>query len=334
MHKALLSVGMLLLIPSLHLSAQTKVYYPDTVLNTPQGQYPIYTPTNGNTVRGQIMIPATFAGLPKTGGLVTKVGCQIAGIEDYTTFVIRAGVTTQKTLTTTFSTNLPDQRIQVDLSGTKLTGGGTQPAPANKWVEFDICNPFFWKPGDNVCIDFTSKSKVAGTYCRTAIGTGVGRMLNTSYTPTTTTGTTYTSGGIKLMMVIDDPTKVVTYDKGCPGAGNVTPVLSHRGSTKLGSGVLFLDLTKARASARTILAIGLKCQNFRLNTGCTLNPSLDILVFNTTSSTGTMTVAGSVPKDTKLRGLTIYTQFAVDDPKAQSAPYTFSLSNTGIIVLN
>ena len=47
-----------------------------------------------------------------------------------------------------------------------------------------------------------------------------------------------------------------------------------------------------------------------------------------------MTIAGSVPTDPKLKGLTLYAQFAVDDPNAQSSPYTFSLSNTGIIVLN
>ncbi|MHC4896069.1 MAG: hypothetical protein ACYTGW_03075, partial [Planctomycetota bacterium] len=215
MHKALLLAGTLLLVPALDLAAQTKVYHPDNVLNVPQGQYPIYTPTSGNTVRGQIMIPGTFAGLPKTPGLVTKVGCQIAGQADYTTFVIRAGITTQKTLTATFTTNLPDQRIQVDLSGTKLIGGGTQTNQANKWVEFDICYPFLWNPGDYICIDFTSKSKVAGTYCRTAIGSGVGRVINTSYTPTATTGTVSASGGIKLMVVIDDPTKVVSYGQGC-----------------------------------------------------------------------------------------------------------------------
>jgi hypothetical protein len=333
MHKTLLAAGTLLLVSGLPLSAQIKVYYPDNVITTPAGQYPIYTPTSGATVRGQIMLPGNFSGLPTAAGLVTKVGCQIAGVEDYTTFVIRAGISPQKSLTNTFTSNLPDQRIQTDLSGTKLIGGGTQANQVNKWVEFDICNPFFWSPGQAICIDFTAKSKVAGKYCRTAIGSGVSRMLNLSYT-NQTTGNVYTSGGIKIMVVIDDPTKVVPYDKGCPGANNVTPVLSHRGSTKLGSGALFLDLTKARASARAILAIGVKCQNFRLNTTCRLNPSLDVLVFGTTSSTGTMTVAGAVPSDTKLRGVTLYTQYAVDDPKAQSVPYTFSLSNAGIIVLN
>lgn len=334
MHKAILSAGFLLLVPGLPLSAQTKVYYPDNIITTPAGQYPIYTPRSGTTVRAQFLIPGNFSGLPSSGGLVTKVGCQIAGQADYATFVIRAGVTSQKTLTNTFTTNLPDQRIQVDLSGTKLIGGGTQANQVNKWVEFDICHPFFWSPGQYICIDFISKSKVAGTYCRTAIGTGVPRMLNLSYTSTATTGTVSTAGGIKLMVIIDDPTKVIPYDKGCPGTNNITPVLSHRGSTKLGSGVLLLDLTKARASARTILALGLKCQNFRLNALCRVNPSLDILVFGTTSNTGTMTVAGGVPSDTRLRGTTIYTQFAIDDPNAQSIPYTFSLSNSGIIVLN
>jgi hypothetical protein len=334
MHKALLSAGILFLVPSLHLSAQTKVYYPDNVITSPAGQYPIYTPTNGNTCRLQIIIPGTFSGFPTTAGLVTKVGCQIAGIEDYTTFVVRAGIAGVNALTTTFTTNLPDTRTQVDLSGTKLIGGGTQPSPANVWVEFDICNPFFWTPGQSICIDFMSKSKVAGVYCKSAIGSGVARMYNLSYTPTTTTGTVSASGGIKLMVVIDDPTKVVSYDKGCPGTNNVTPILGYRGSTKLGSGPLFLDLSQARSNAKTILAIGVNCQNFRLNANCRLNPSLDVLLFGTTSNTGTYTVAGGVPSNTSLRGVTIYTQYAVDDPNAQSTPYTFSLSNTGIIVFN
>jgi hypothetical protein len=65
-----------------------------------------------------------------------------------------------------------------------------------------------------------------------------------------------------------------------------------------------------------------------------VNPSLDVLVFGTTSNTGTMTMAGPVPSDPKLKGVSVYTQYAIDDPNAASVPYTFSLSNTGIIVFN
>ena len=312
------------------LTAQTKVYYPDNALNGPQGQYPIFTPTNGNTVRLQLILPGNFSGLPKTGGLVTRMGCQIAGQEDYTTFVIRCGITKQTTLSTTFTTNLPDQRVQVDLSGTKLKGGLSGQNQVNKWVEFELCNPFFWNPGDYVCIDFTSKSKVAGTYCRTAIGSGVPRMLNLSYTSTTTTGSAVGSGGIKFMMVIETPGKLIPYDKGCPGTNNQTPVLSARGSTKLASGPLFFDLSKALPTSRFAFAIGIQCQNFRLGNDCRINPSLDVLVFGSTNASGAASIVTVVPSSSTLRGLTIYTQFAVNDPKGQP----IALSNSGIVVLN
>ena len=117
-----LSTFLILAIPST-VFAQTTVDYPDSVIRTPpQGQYPIFTPSSGNTVRGQIYCPSTFVSLPKTAMLVTKVGIQIAGNLPYTTFVGRAGTTSLKALGATFATNLVDQRIQFDLSGRNLPG--------------------------------------------------------------------------------------------------------------------------------------------------------------------------------------------------------------------
>jgi hypothetical protein len=106
MRSSTLSIAsILLLMPAL--SAQTTVDYPDSAIASPAGQYPVYTPTNGNTVRGQIHCPSSFAGLPTPRAIVSRVGIQLSGQEDYTTFVVRAGVSPVSTMTNSWTQNLP-----------------------------------------------------------------------------------------------------------------------------------------------------------------------------------------------------------------------------------
>jgi hypothetical protein len=101
----------------------------------------VYTPTNGNTVRGQIHCPSSFAGLPTSKSIVSRIGIQLSGQEDYTTFVVRAGVSPVATMTNSWVQNLPDQRVQADLSGTKLLGGMSGGNPVNIWYELRLGSP-------------------------------------------------------------------------------------------------------------------------------------------------------------------------------------------------
>ena len=313
----------------------TTVSYPDATIGNPAGQYPIFTPTNGNTVRAQIFCPSTFASLPKTPMLCTKVGIQIAGQHPYSTFVGRAGTTTVTSLGSTFATNLPDQRVQFDWSGRTLPGGGTNSAMVNVWVEIDLCHPFVYTPGQSLVVDITSKSQTAGQYCRSAIGTGVSRMFNTSYSSTTTTGNTSASGGIKLRFVFQPLYQPVEFGAGCAGTNNAVPKLAATGSTKIGTTApVLVSLTQARATAAAFLVLGVQCADLQIFGGCEIYPTLNILVPINTSSTGAATFPLIVPNNQALDGASVTLQYAIDDPQTKAAPLTFSLSNGLRLVLN
>lgn len=252
---------------------------------------------------------------------------QIAGDHPYATFVGRAGVSPVAAMTTTFTTNLPDQRVQFDLSGQKLPGGGTGTSQVNVWVEFDLCHPFVWMPGENLIVDITAKSQVPGQYCRTAIGTGVPRMLNTNWAPTKTTGTTYTSGGIKLRFVFEPLYQPIEFGVGCAGTNQQTPKLSGTGSTKVGGGVILVNLSNARPNAPAIMVAGATCQDLPIFGGCYIYPSFDLFVGAATNGNGTAGTAIPVPTSSSFVGASVGLQYAVDDPNSTAAPLPFSLSN-------
>lgn len=317
------------------LVAQTTVDYPDSTLASPAGQYPLYTPTNGNVCRVQIFCPSTFASLPTIPMLCTKVGVQIAGQYPYTAFVGRAGTTTVTALTTSFTTNLPNQDIQFDWSGRTLQGGGTNTSLANVWVEIDLCHPFVYTPGQSLVVDITSQSQVAGQYCRSAIGTGVSRMYDLAYTPASTGGTVLGSGGIKLRFVFQPLYQPVEFGAGCEGTNQLTPKLSATGSTQIGATApLLLNLSQARANAASFLVLGLQCLDLPVFGGCEIYPQLSILVGSTTSSSGTGGFPVLIPNNSALDGVAVTCQYAIDDPNTKAAPLTFTLSNGLRLVLN
>jgi hypothetical protein len=329
MRSSTLSIAsILLLMPAL--SAQTTVDYPDSAIASPAGQYPVYTPTNGNTVRGQIHCPSSFAGLPNTKAIVSRVGIQLSGQEDYTTFVVRAGVSPVSTMTNSWTQNLPDQRVQADLSGTKLMGGMNGSSAVNIWYEFELNYPFLYNPGDNLIVDITAKSKVAGTFCRSAIGSGVPRALDTSYTATSAGPTAvYTSGGIKLRFVFQ-PIQGVIFGKGCPGTGNFTPQISVKGTMQLASPVI-ISMNNGLGGATTLSFLGILplIRPLPLGGGCELLVSPDIIsVLGAAGSgpgNGAASVAFAVPNDPNLKSGVLSFQWAqLDQGSGALVPFTFS----------
>lgn len=297
------------------LAAQAVVVdYPDSTLGAAAGQYPIYTGTGLNVIRGQSFCPGTFAGLPATPMLCTRIGVQLAasaGPVPYAQFVLRAGSTTVPNLTATFATNLPDQRVQLDLSGTSIDGGPT----TNVWVEWPLQVPFYYNPGDGVVIDFVTQAAVAGNYLRTCIGAGVQRCVSLSYTGGPS-GSAITSGGIKFRMVFE-PVGMVQWGDGCPGAGNITPTIAAMGQSNLGSQNLIVTLNNALGGTAAVFTLGFPA-SIDLGGGCHIYNTALATSFQATGGSGPGVGSSAfflpIPNNPTLAGFVADVQWVVLDP--------------------
>lgn len=298
MSRVLASLALSLVFASASAQAQTVVDYPDSTIGAAAGQYPVYTGTGTNVIRGQSFCPSSFAGLPSTAMICTKIGLQLAELNatpvQYAQFVLRAGRSAQQTLSNTWNTNLPDQRVQLDLSGQFVPGG----AGVNQWFEFELANPFYWQPGDSVVIDLTTQAAVGGQYLRTAIGTGVARMVSTNYLGATT-GSPSTAGGIKFRMVFE-PLGLTRFGTGCPGSGGFVPYIASNGPAAVGNASFAVTLRAAPGGTFAAFTFGNPTQ-LPLGGGCTLyNDAVLVLSTATTGSlpgTGTAQVSLPIPAD-------------------------------------
>lgn len=311
LHRALVGVA----LSGLALAQSVTVDCPDSTIGAMAGQYPIYTGAGTAVIRGQSFCAGSFAGLPTTPMLCTRIGIQLGenppGAVTYAQFVVRAGSTTLTALTSAWATNLPDQRVQVDLSNTPIAGG----PGVNQWVEWQLAYPFYYNPGDGVVVDFTTQAGIAGTYLRTALGTGVPRCVTTNYTGGPT-GAAYTSGGIKFRMVFE-PLGMVTIGSGCPGAGNQVPQLGVMGQSNLGSQNLIVTLNNALGGALCAFLLGNPLE-LDIGGGCRLYN--DALFNSFQLAAGTGTGGGSsaffvpIPNAPGLLGFVANVQWAVFDP--------------------
>ena len=309
------------------------VDYPDSTLGAAAGQYPIYTGTATNVIRGQLFCPGTFAGLPTTTMVCTRVGVQLAetaGPATYAQFVVRVGSTTISALTNTFATNLPDQRVQVDLSNQTLTTG----VATNQWVEWQLATPFLYQPGEGVVLDITSQAAVAGQYLRTAIGTGVARTISTNYTGSGTGGTPQATGGIKFRLVFETGGFVVT-SPGCAGSGSFVPAIDSIGQPTLGNAAFTLTLQNALGGTLCALLIGYPAQ-FDIGGGCLVTS--DGLGFNLLATQGGGPGAGTaafgfpIPNQAWLAGVSFDAQWGVIDGGSAS-PLGIAVSSGAKLIL-
>lgn len=309
------------------------VDYPDSTIGANAGQYPIYTGTGLNVIRGQSFCPGTFAGLPTTPMVCTRVGVQLAevtGPVTYAQFVVRVGSTTVTALTNTWATNLPNQTVQVDLSNQLLHGG----SGVNQWVDWPLAAPFLYTPGDGIVLDITSQASVAGQYLRTAIGTGVPRMVSTAYGGGPTGGTPLTSGGIKFRLVFDTGGFFVS-EPGCTGSGSLEPQIGAMGQPTLGNSSFVLTLQNALGGTLCGLLIGFPT-HFDIGGGCIVRCDGQALVLLATSGTGpgagTAAWPFPIPTDTWLTGLVLDSQWGVFDPGSGS-PLGIATSSNAKLVL-
>jgi hypothetical protein len=228
----LLALSLLSAAPAV-LPAQQVLDYDHSVLAAPPAYgYPLYTPgagSLGQTVRTQFLCPESFLTAQSIGaGLVTHIGLSLAGEATYDTFVLRAGTSTVTALTNTWDQNLPDQRVQKDLSHVLLRGGGTATAPANQWVEFELEYPFFYVTGQSIVIDLTAHLAVPGALLGTTVGTAVERAFTLNYQGGPMANTLQAAGGLAFRLRFA-PLDVVPYGSGCPGTGSFVPRLASLG---------------------------------------------------------------------------------------------------------
>ncbi|MHC4816022.1 MAG: hypothetical protein ACYTFN_23400, partial [Planctomycetota bacterium] len=120
------------------------------------------------------------------------------------------------------------------------------------------------------------------------------------------------------------------YNVICCGSGAI-PKISNTGVPTVGK-PFSVDLSLARASSKTLFAIGIKKTSTNLAfigaPGCTLLTDPLFVLGLTTTATGTASVQQTVPNDTALVGVTFYTQFAVADV-VNAAQVVFSAGGEG-----
>ena len=322
------------------LSAQQVVHYPDDQhANPPVFAFPLYTPgvgQNGDSVRVQFRCPDSFLvneGL--AAGFVTKIGLSIAGAAPYDEFVLRAGTTTASGLGPDWAVNLPDQRVQLDLSGTTIAGGGTALNPVNEWVDLPLAFPFHYTPGDHIVVDLTTRLSSPGLLCGTTIGNGqVERAYNFAYQPGQP-ATSFNGGGLKLRFTFA-PLEMVEFGAGCSSQGNVAPDLGSIGAPQIGTtpivtadhitpnglGVFVFGYSLTESAGASLpLALG---------GGCALLVSADVLVPLALPPSGVAAYPLAIPNSTTLQGGVVYTQFAQYDA-ASPASLPFVVSEGGIL---
>jgi hypothetical protein len=306
--------------------------------------FPLYTPGGGAaglTVRIQFLCPASF--LQQQGlsaGFVESVGLSIGGAGLYTEFVIRAGSSSVASLGPDWALNLPDQRVQVDRSGTVITGGGTVAAPINQWVDFSLDHPFYYTPGDSIVVDMITALPSPGptgpaTYCTTTVGNGqVERAYNFSYFPGSP-ATSFNMSGLKLRFNFA-PLEMIEFGGGCSGSNNIVADLGSVGTPQIGQ-TIAITASQTITNTVGVFVFGFSRTEYAGNSlpqalggGCELLVAADILEAYATPSSGIVGTSITIPNDPTLQGVTLYTQFAQFDPSSP-ANIPFVVSNGGVL---
>jgi hypothetical protein len=329
-----------LLTLALGAAAQTVVDFDtSTLASPPAAAFPFYTPgagSTGQTVRVQCLCPTWFLAAQNVGpGIVTHVGLSLAGQATYSTFQLRAGASSVGALTDTWDTNLPDQRVQLDLANVPITGGGTAQAPQNQWVEFELAHPFVWQPGQDVVVDLTTRLLVPGQYLGTTTSPNIGRAYTFDFQGQSTAASVTAASGFVFRLRLQ-PLHLLPFGQGCAVIGGTVATLSSSGSMAVGSTDLSLDVAQAAPTtigafllgfSRTAFAGG--ALPFAYGGGCSLLVSPDAAVTVVSSPVGTSALPVPVPGWPELAGLAIHAQFAHFEPQSPAnVPAVFSAAGS------
>jgi hypothetical protein len=240
-----------------------------------------------------------------------------------------------------WTVNLPDQRLQRDLSHVPLAGGGTPTTPANQWVEFDLDVPFHWQPGQSIVVDLITHLAVPNVYLQTSVGTGVvSRAVNFAYAAGAP-ATSFSGSGCAFRLVFAS-TDVVVFGDGCSGAAGVAPSLASTGSAAPG-GTMVLLANQALDATLGLFVFGLSRRTLggaplplALGGGCALLVAPDLLApIAVPANAGMPTTVAypfTVPPSAALTGSVLYVQYGQFDP-ATPASIPLTVSSGGIVVI-
>jgi len=254
----------------------------------------------------------------------------MSGPATYAQFVIRVGKTgVAPPWTNSWATNLPDQSIQVDLSGQTLTGG----IGLTQWFDWPLARPFVYQPGEGVVVDVTTQASVAGQWLGTALGNGA-RVVSTNYTGGAN-GSLFQSGGIKFRLFFEPPSFLVTAP-GCPGSGGFVPAVGSVGQPSLGNQGFVLTLDQALGGTIGAFLLGVPTA-VNIGGSCVLHSDLSLYVdfavtTGATPGSGQAGFALPIPNLPSLAGYLCDVQWAVLDPGSPS-PLGFTLSSAAKLVL-
>ncbi|MEZ6037123.1 MAG: hypothetical protein R3F29_06560 [Planctomycetota bacterium] len=318
------------------------VYYPDATHDVPpMVAFPFYTPgvgATGDSVRVQFLCPDTFLSTQALAeGYVTSIGLSVGGAAAYEQFLLRAGASDATTLGSDWNVNLPDQRVQLDLSGQVLSGGGTPSAPVNEWVDFPLEFPFHYAPGQNLVVDITARLSDASALCYTSTAPGiVQRCYNFQYSDGAP-ATNFTGSGLKLRFTFA-PLGMLPFGGGCSSPSGAAPTLSAVGVPQLGQAVA-LTVDQLLPNTLGVFVFGFRRSSapgaplpLDLGGGCALLVSPDILVADAVSAAGSSGYGIGLPASPSLEGAVLFCQYAAHDALSP-ATLPFVTSNAGALVV-
>lgn len=333
-----------LLLSAVDLAAQVTVHYDSpTLAQPPRVAFPFYTPAGGatfQTTRVQVLCPASWLALQGVQpGIVTHVGLSIAGEATYSTFALRAGTASLAGLVAQWATNLPDQRVQVDLANRPIQGGGTAAAPVNAWVDFELAHPFVWMPGQDVVVDLTTRIAQPNVYLGTTTSPMVARAYSFDFQGGPDASLVSLSNGFVFRMQMA-PLSLLPFGQGCAAGSAAPAVLGSTGSMVPGTQDLLLEATGATPGAFATFLVGFSRDLFQsqplplsFGSGCNLLVSADVNLTGVVGANGSVQQPILLPNWPGLVGVSLYAQFAqLELASVATLPVVFS--NAGRLLIH
>ena len=321
-------------IPAALSAQQTRVDFPSSQLSSPaELLFPFYTIQPGNLVRYQTVCPSTFAGLPNQSMLVTKIGVPVAGRVPYSTFELRAGRGGRDSLSTTWTRNLSDQRLQADLSGMVLMGGETAGQPSNDWVEIELANPFVWTPGSSVVIDLITS---AATPVFAMTSSHMHERLYVPFYNGQPTGTLTADSAIAFRIVFE-PIAPFEFGSSCVASTGAAPALAAIGDGAIGA-TTTLSMTGGFGAFPTVFVVGLSRNAIPvdLGGGCALYVRFDatvgMLAAGSGAGGGSASLPLDVPNDPNLAGVAVFSQCLQFVGSPSPSPVVPLLTSNGVAI--
>jgi hypothetical protein len=249
------------------------------------------------------------------------------GTRHFDSIRIRLGyfALTGTTLGTTFSANLKNAQTVLDAKNYDW------PYTGNVWGPIGLQKSFNYVPQiGHLVIEITVVGVIKAATGQAAFRADPSRqyIYSNGWTTEPTTGTLLNN--CIAVEVCYKTAMANVYGLGCPGSNNTTPALVFTGTPKLSSS-FSVDISSGPANANMFLVLGMQRPQTPLllpgTTKCHAYPSLDVLILQTMTSTGTFSQNFAVPNQTGLTDVKVYAQAFPWDSNANA--FGASASNYG-----